>query len=155
MQVDHPLAFISKPLGPHSLGLSTYEKDYMAILLAVEQWRAYLQHGEFIIFTDQKNLVQLIDQRLHTHWQQKVFSKLLGLQYKVVYKKGADNRIVDALSHYPVAMAQCTAISTSVPSWIKEVLDSYADDPFSNDHLSKLSIAPDYVPRFSLSHDIL
>lgn len=85
MQEGHPLAFISKALGPRSQGLSTYEKEYLAILLAVQQWRAYLQHGEFLILTDQKSLTQLSDQRIHTHWQQKVFTKLLGLQYKIVY----------------------------------------------------------------------
>ena len=44
LQNEHPLAFVSKALGPRNKGLSTYEKEYMAILLAVEQWRAYLQH---------------------------------------------------------------------------------------------------------------
>lgn len=28
-----------------------YEKEYLAILIAVDQWRSYLQHGEFVIFT--------------------------------------------------------------------------------------------------------
>ena len=79
MQDHHPIAYISKALGPKSQGLSTYEKEYLAILLAVQQWRAYLQHGEFLIYTDQKSLIQLSEQRLHTHWQHKVFSKLLGL----------------------------------------------------------------------------
>jgi hypothetical protein len=31
----HLLAFISKALGPNTQGLSTYEKEYLAILLAV------------------------------------------------------------------------------------------------------------------------
>jgi hypothetical protein len=53
LQEGHPLAFVSKALGPRTRGLSTYEKEYLAMLVAVEQWRAYLQHGEFIIFTDQ------------------------------------------------------------------------------------------------------
>jgi hypothetical protein len=35
IQEGHPLAFLSKALGPKSRGLSTYEKEYMAILLAV------------------------------------------------------------------------------------------------------------------------
>ena len=42
MQGGHPLAFLSKALGPKSQGLSTYEKEYLAILLAVQQRRSYL-----------------------------------------------------------------------------------------------------------------
>lgn len=76
MQGGHPLAFLSKAMGPRSQGLSTYEKEYMAILLALDQWHAYLQYGEFHILIDQKSLSQLSKQRLHTPWQQKVFSKL-------------------------------------------------------------------------------
>jgi hypothetical protein len=54
LQDSHPLAFISKPLGIKTHGLSTYEKEYLAILVAMEQWRSYLLQGEFTIFTDQK-----------------------------------------------------------------------------------------------------
>jgi hypothetical protein len=74
MQEGHPLAFLSKTLGPKSRGLSTYEKEYMAILLAVQQWCSYLQQGEFFIYTDHKILSQLNEQRLHTSSQRKVFS---------------------------------------------------------------------------------
>jgi hypothetical protein len=102
MQQDHPLAFISKALGPRTKGLSTYGKEYLAILIAVEHWRSYLQLVEFVILTNQKSLIHLSDQRLHTHWQQKVFTKLIGLQYKIVYRKGSTNRVVDALSWHPV-----------------------------------------------------
>jgi hypothetical protein len=52
MQEGHPLAFNSKALGPRTRGLSTYEKEYLAILIAVDQWRAYLQLGKFLILTD-------------------------------------------------------------------------------------------------------
>jgi hypothetical protein len=52
MQNGHPLAFISKALGPRTKGLSTYEKDYLSILIAVDHLRAYLQLAEFVIYTD-------------------------------------------------------------------------------------------------------
>ena len=67
LQKEHPLAFVSRALGPRNRGLSTYEKEYMAILLAIEQWRSYLQQAEFLIRTDHASLVHLTDQRLHTH----------------------------------------------------------------------------------------
>jgi hypothetical protein len=52
MQQGHPIAFISKALGPRSKGLSTYEKEYLAILITMDQWRSYLQMAEFLIVTD-------------------------------------------------------------------------------------------------------
>lgn len=114
LQDGHPLAFLSRALGPKNQGLSAYEKEYMAILIAVDQWRSYLQLGEFIIFTDQKSLTHLADQRLHTIWQQKVFTKLLGLQYRIVYKPGADNSVVDALSRRDQPK-ELSALSAPVP----------------------------------------
>jgi hypothetical protein len=42
MQNGHPLAFISKALCPKNQGLSTYEKEYLAILIVVDQWHSYL-----------------------------------------------------------------------------------------------------------------
>jgi hypothetical protein len=97
-QNDHLLAFISKSLSPRNQSLSTYEKEYVAILMAMDSWRHYLMQSEFFIHTDQKSLVHLNEQRLHTLWQQKVFYKMLGLRYKVVYRRGVDNGIADALS---------------------------------------------------------
>jgi hypothetical protein len=35
--------------------------------------------------------VQLSEQRLHMPWKQKVFTKLIELQYQIVYRKGVDN----------------------------------------------------------------
>lgn len=66
MQNSHPIAYLSKVLSPRNLGLSAYEKECLALLLAIDRWRSYLQHAEFIMRTDQKSLLHLTDQRLHT-----------------------------------------------------------------------------------------
>jgi hypothetical protein len=65
-QNGHPLAFISKPLSPQNQGLTVYEKEYLAILLAIDQWRHYLLQVEFVIHTDHQSLTYLNEQRLHT-----------------------------------------------------------------------------------------
>jgi hypothetical protein len=78
-QSGHPIAFVSKSLGARHQGLSTYEKESLAILLAVDHWRSYLMSGEFTIRTDHRSLVHLDEQRLTTPWQQKAMTKLLGL----------------------------------------------------------------------------
>lgn len=151
----HPLAFISRPLGPKSQGLSTYEKEYLAILMAIEQWRPYLLHQEFVIFTDQKSLIHLSEQRLNTAWQQKVFTKLLGLQYKIIYKQGSDNRVADTLSRRAHATYLCMAISTSVPQWCEEIITGYSSDPATLQLLSMLAVTPSSVPNFTLEGGLI
>lgn len=122
LQDGHPLAYVSKPLGPKTQGLSIYEKEYLAILIAVEQWVSYLQLAEFVIFTDQKSLTHLNDQRLNTVWQQRVFTNLLGLRYRIVYKKGTENTAADALSWRTHDVGVCCAISVAMPQWCTEVV---------------------------------
>jgi hypothetical protein len=61
LQDNHPLAYVSKALGVKNQGLSTYEKEYLAILMAVDKWRQYLQHAEFIIYSDHRSLSHLTE----------------------------------------------------------------------------------------------
>jgi hypothetical protein len=154
LQDGHPLAFLSRALGPKNQGLSAYEKEYMAILIAVEQWRSYLQLGEFIIFTDQKSLIHLSDQHLHMVWQQKVFTKLLGLQYRIVYKPGTDNRVADALSRRG-QVEELAAVAAPVPVWLEEIKCSYTSDPKCQELLSKLAVSPGADLHFSLQQGLL
>jgi hypothetical protein len=98
MQQGHPIAYLSKALSPRTQTMSTYEKECLAIILAVDKWKAYLQTREFTILTDQRSLVHLGDQKLMEGIQHKAFVKLLGLQYKLIYKKGKDNGAADGLS---------------------------------------------------------
>ena len=156
IQSVHPLAYISKPLGPKTAGLSTYEKEYLAILLAVEQWRSYLQHAEFTIFTDQRSLTHLTNQRLNTPWQKWVFTKLLGLQYKIVYKQGSENRVADALSRRPHdSEPVLLAMSSCAPSVTSAIIQGYNQDEEAQLLLSKLTIDPSAVPHFTIQEGLL
>jgi hypothetical protein len=154
MQDGHPLAFISKALSPRNQGLSPYEKEYLAILVAVDQWRHYLLQGQFYIYTDQRSLIHLNEQHLHTPWQHKVFSKLLGLQYSIVYKKGSDNRVADALSRRAPG-DQSMTISTVTPRWLEQITSFYSQDPQALDLLTKLSVAGTSVPPYSLVNGLI
>lgn len=155
MQGGHPLSYVSKALGPQNKGLSTYEKEYLAILMVIDHWRTYLQHARFIIHTDQRSLIHLNEQRLHTVWQQKVFYKLLGLQYSVVYKKGSDNTAADALSRKPSHDSSCAAISIMAPSWASAVAESYLNDAKAQEMLAKLSLDESSINHFSLKDGLL
>lgn len=98
MQEGITLAFMSKTLGIKNQGLFTYEKEYLAFLMAVKQWRHHLEIGTFIICTDHESLKYLLDQRITNQIQKKGLSKLMGLTYSVHYRKGRENKAADALS---------------------------------------------------------
>ena len=141
-QNGHPIAYVSKALGPKNQALSTYEKECLAILLAVDHWRAYLQHSEFTLKTDQKSLAHLDEQRLTTPWQHKALTKLLGLKYKICYKQGSENRAADALSRVTNSPHQeLLAMSTLQSPWLQDLVDSYRHDPDTIKLLAHLAIS--------------
>ncbi|PHT77018.1 hypothetical protein T459_20540 [Capsicum annuum] len=130
MQEGRPLVYSSKALGPRNLGLSTYEKEYIVVLAAVDRWKHYLQGGHFIIKTDHQSLKYLLDQRATTLLPQKGLTRLMGLDFEVQYKKGTDNRVADALSRrVKEEVAELRAITTVEPTWMLEVCESYEHDP--------------------------
>lgn len=153
-QNGHPIAFYSKALGVKNSKLSTYEKEFLAILMAVDKWRCYLQRGSFVIRSDHKSLSHLQDQSLATDLQKKAMTKLAGLQFTVQYKKGAENKVADALSR----VAHCielSAISTSTPIWIQEVINSYELDTHAQELLQELAIQSPNTQGFSLQNGLI
>ena len=78
MQEKHPISFISKALSAKQQALSVYEKELLAILMAVKQWHYYLISGPFTIRTDQQSLKHLLTQKVMTPLQHKWLAKLTG-----------------------------------------------------------------------------
>jgi hypothetical protein len=140
MQHDRCITYLSKALGPLHQKLSVYEKEFLALIIAVERWRPYLQGQEFLIRTDHKSLAYLTEQNLHSEMQRKAMTRLMGLQFKVVYRKGKENLAVDALSRV-CHLLHIQAISEVTPKWLQEVVNSYTTDPQSQQLLSQLAIS--------------
>ncbi|GKD22610.1 putative mitochondrial protein, partial [Tanacetum coccineum] len=88
---------MSKTLSLKHQSLSTYEKEFLAVLLALEKWRGYLLDRHFIIRTYHFSLKSFLDQKITTPTQMKWLPKLIGFDYEVVYKKRSDNGAADAL----------------------------------------------------------
>lgn len=61
MQHEHPIAYLSKLLCPRNQTISVYEKECLAILMAIDKWQPYLQHQQFVIRTDHRSLLYLTD----------------------------------------------------------------------------------------------
>ena len=45
VQQGHPVAYMSKALGVKNNKLYIYEKEFMAVIMAIDKWRCYLERG--------------------------------------------------------------------------------------------------------------
>jgi hypothetical protein len=85
--------------------------------------QAIFTEQEFYILTDHRSLSYLNEQNLHFEMQRKAMTRLMGLQFKILYKQGKENLAADALSRVAHMMA-LQAVSQVQPQWIQEVLNS-------------------------------
>lgn len=84
-----------------------------------------------------------------------MFSKLIGLQYRILYRPGSSNHAADALSRHPAPPALCAMVSVMVPSWVSTVVDSYKDDAPATSLMTKLALDLSAVPHFTLHSGLL
>ena len=154
VQDKRPVVYFNKALGVRNQKLSTYEKEFLAVMMAVDRWRAYLQRGPFVILTDHKSLFNLGDQLLDTKLQCKAMTKLVGLQFKFQYKRGADNTAADALSRMGHLLT-ADAMSICQPQWLQEVINSYATDAEAQELLTHLAMASPNETGHSLHQGVI
>lgn len=147
-------SFLSKALGDTHKDKSIYEKEFLALIMVAEKWRPYLQRQEFIIRTDHKSLTFLTEQNLHSDLQRKMMTRLMGLQFKVLYRKGKENVAVDALSRTGHLLA-IQAVSSVQPQWLQEFINSYVADSSAQELLAQLAIHSPDERGFSLGQGLI
>jgi hypothetical protein len=138
MQEGRPLAFTSKQLSEKNLGKPIYEKEMLAILHVIELWRPYLLGQRFQIKIDHQSLKYFLEQRISSQEKQKWVTKLFGYDYEIIYKKGKDNVVADALSRKYEDEGSLFSLSFIVPDWLQVVHQEWLQDPKSSLLIQKL-----------------
>ena len=154
MQDSHPLAFLSKALGPRWQNLSVYEKELLAIVCAVQKWEQYLCGSHFIIKTDQKSLKWLLQQRISTPFQHFWLSKLMGFDYEIQYKGGTENVVADALSRVQGSEILCLAISVVDSDLRQKIINAYNGDGQLQTVIQQIQQGVQH-PKFQLLDNLL
>ncbi|CAA7014844.1 unnamed protein product [Microthlaspi erraticum] len=118
MQNQRPIAYFSSGLSARDQIKPIYERELMAIVLAIQKWKHYLLGRKFVVHTDQKSLKFLLEQREVSMDYQKWLTKLLGAN---LYEcNGAD------VSHY------------SCQSTVQDIYKEIEDDSSIQDHIEKV-----------------
>lgn len=113
IQEGRPLSYYSKAIGPKAAALSTYDKEALAIIEAVKKWKHYFADTSLVIRTYQESLKYIQEQKLTEGVQHKLLLKLLGYNFTIEYKKGKENKVVDALSRVKYRVSALTASAST------------------------------------------
>jgi hypothetical protein len=99
----HPVAYYSKKHSPAECNFDIYDKELMAIIKALQEWRPECEGDEYPLqlITDHKNLEYFMTKNL-LNWRQARWSEFLTrFDYEIVYGPGQSNGKVDALTRRP------------------------------------------------------
>nr|XP_027093640.1 uncharacterized protein LOC113714042 [Coffea arabica] len=129
MQGGKPIAYFSEKLSGAALNYSTYDKELLALVRALETWQHYLRAREFVIQTDHQSLKHLKGQqklsKRHARW----VAFIESFPYVIKYKTGKSNVVADALSRRHILL---TALDAKLLGF-ELMKDLYTSDPdFSN-----------------------
>lgn len=97
-QSKGPIAFASRTLNQHEINYSTVEKELLAIVWAVKQFRHYLYGRKFKLRTDHKPLVWLANLKEPNSKLIRWKIKLNEYEFDIQHVQGKDNKVADALS---------------------------------------------------------
>jgi len=132
----HPIAFLSKSLNKSQRNYPIYDKELLAIKVALEEWRHYLEGArhQFIIYTDHKNLTfprkpEMLSQR-QIHWNE----FLSRFDFKLIYRAGKKSGKPDILSRRSDHLFN---VSRIVSCRLLQIYD-YEDDTLINSIGEKL-----------------
>ena len=97
-----PVAFDSMTFKGAELNYPVHEKELLAIIWALKRWRSDLIGVPFLIYTDHKTLENFQHQKDLSRRQARWMEFLSQYDGKIVYVKGQDNSVADALSRIPI-----------------------------------------------------
>jgi hypothetical protein len=82
-----------------------------------------------------------------------VFTKFLGLQYRVQYRPGTENQAAYALSRY--GPTEINVVSVVIPQWLTDIQHTYNSDSKTKELVAKLAIDSAVVAHFSLKDGLI
>jgi hypothetical protein len=126
MQEKRSIAFFSEKLNGARLNYSIYDKEFYALIQALEVWQHYLLPKEFVIHTNHESLKYIMGQsklnRRHAKWVEFMES----FPYVIKYKKGLVNVVADALSRRDALISMLNARLMG----FEQVKDQYTNDSY-------------------------
>ena len=175
-----PVAFFSRKLIAAERNYEIYDKEMLAIVEALKEWRVYLEGSihQIRIITDHKNLEYFTTSKVLKRRQARWSELLGGYDFKITYRPGVNNTKADILSrrtdYLPQGITTDQAKTTAplirpdqlvlaavdgapnspiqLEFSLKSIKKAYADDPRASKLLS-LSSGPHPPEKYTLTNE--
>jgi hypothetical protein len=136
-----PIAFMSRKLNDAQRNYPVHEKELLAVVDALKQWRHYLQGARFTVrvLTDHITLKYFHQQPKLSPRQVRWSELLTNFDLSIEYRPGRTNTVPDALSRRPdlKMLALAALVNTAPPTdLLARVQAAYATDPVTKHLLS-------------------
>lgn len=96
--LEKPVAYTSRKLSERESKYSTSERELLSVIHAIEQFRPYVEGTHFKVVTDHSALQWLYKTKDPHGRLARWAMKLQQFDYEVIYRKGKENVVPDALS---------------------------------------------------------
>lgn len=136
---DHPIAYCSRTLNKCEINYSATERELLALIYALEQYRAYVEGRKCYVITDHASLRWITNLKNPTGRLNRWACRLSQFNFEIIHRKGKEHIIPDCLSRI-----QVNAI---------DVLTT--QDPWYLDLFKKVSDSPTLFPNFKIENDKL
>ena len=97
-QEGHVICYESRKLKKHEKNYATHDLELAAIVHALKMWRHYLIGRKFELRTDHLGLKYIFDQPNLNARQARWLEVISEFYFDIVYVKGKENSVADALS---------------------------------------------------------
>jgi transposase InsO family protein len=137
------IEFFSKTFSEREAHMAAFEKEALAVVLAVEHWHAYLDGKKFTLLTDCQALSWLLQDKTRTGKTARWAIRLQQYDFDVRHRSGKSNVIPDALSRVPCEGA-VLRIRTHprVPEMDKQTLRTYQEEDKTVQRIKKALVSP-------------
>ena len=94
----HPVAYFSKKLNPAESNYSIHDKEMLAIIRCIREWRTELVEQHFEVWSDHRNLVYFRKKQHLGERQMRWAYELNDFSFDIIHKPGKEQVQSDALS---------------------------------------------------------
>lgn len=136
-EMVRPVAYDSMALKDAQINYPTHEKELLAIIHALTKWCSDLLGSPIAIYTDHRTLENFNGQKDLSRRQARWQEFLAHYNHEIIYIKGDNNTVADALSHLPNSIDIAPPVPTTSilsvhidPTLLKSIVDGYEIDPF-------------------------